>query len=66
VSCRNFAQTHLAGMSDSRFARLKSDPRFRRPHKKQSKVVIDDRFKHVLAAPKADKKAKLGIHPFMC
>lgn len=44
-------------MSDPRFARLKSDPRFRRPRKKQSKVVIDDRFKHVLVA---GKKVKSG------
>ncbi|KAJ7932451.1 hypothetical protein B0H13DRAFT_1955529 [Mycena leptocephala] len=30
---------------DSRFARLRSDPRFRRPRKEKSKVVVDDRFK---------------------
>ncbi|KAF9568445.1 hypothetical protein CPC08DRAFT_654675 [Agrocybe pediades] len=34
-------------MSDPRFARLKSDPRFRRPKKKDTKVVIDERFKSV-------------------
>jgi hypothetical protein len=48
-------------MSDQRFARLKLDPRFRRPRKKQNKVVIDDRFKHVLTASKVDKKDKSGI-----
>ncbi|KAJ6604598.1 hypothetical protein DFH09DRAFT_1018818 [Mycena vulgaris] len=32
---------------DSRFARLRSDPRFRRPRKEKSKVVVDDRFKGV-------------------
>ena len=42
-------------MSDPRFARLKSDPRFRRPKVKQTKVVIDDRFKSVF---KQDKKKK--------
>lgn len=34
--------------SDARFARLETDPRFRRPKKKQLKVEIDDRFKEVL------------------
>ncbi|KIJ63014.1 hypothetical protein HYDPIDRAFT_113516 [Hydnomerulius pinastri MD-312] len=35
-------------MSDPRFARLKTDPRFRRPKKHQSKVVVDERFKDLL------------------
>ncbi|KAG6814076.1 hypothetical protein H0H92_003123 [Tricholoma furcatifolium] len=39
-------------MSDPRFARLKSDPRFRRPRKKHAKVLIDDRFKAVFEQPK--------------
>ena len=39
-------------MSDPRFARLKSDPRFRRPKKKSQKVVIDERFKSVFANDK--------------
>ncbi|KAF5312855.1 hypothetical protein D9619_003513 [Psilocybe cf. subviscida] len=34
-------------MSDPRFARLKTDPRFRRPKTKSNKVVIDERFKSV-------------------
>ncbi|KAF8525159.1 hypothetical protein BU17DRAFT_62867 [Hysterangium stoloniferum] len=34
-------------MSDPRFARLKTDPRFRKPRKKNKKVVIDDRFKSI-------------------
>ncbi|KAJ7492672.1 hypothetical protein FB451DRAFT_1336536 [Mycena latifolia] len=34
---------------DSRFARLRSDPRFRRPRKEKTKVVVDDRFKGVFA-----------------
>ncbi|KAG1723525.1 uncharacterized protein EDB91DRAFT_1172489 [Suillus paluster] len=34
-------------MSDPRFARLKTDPRFRRPKKHQSKVVVDERFKGI-------------------
>ncbi|KAJ7293526.1 hypothetical protein C8J57DRAFT_1269246 [Mycena rebaudengoi] len=34
---------------DPRFARLRSDPRFRRPRKDKAKVVVDDRFKAVFA-----------------
>lgn len=44
-------------MPDPRFARLKTDPRFRRPKKKQQKIVIDERFKSVFRQPK-DKKRK--------
>ncbi|KAJ3799910.1 hypothetical protein GGU11DRAFT_678391 [Lentinula aff. detonsa] len=48
-------------MSDPRFARLKSDPRFRRPKKQQSKIVVDDRFKSVFAPSKSKKsKGKSG------
>ncbi|KAF7970529.1 hypothetical protein HWV62_23781 [Athelia sp. TMB] len=43
-------------MSDPRFARLKTDPRFRRPKKQQSKVVVDERFSDVFK----DKKGKKG------
>ncbi|KAJ2920232.1 hypothetical protein MD484_g144, partial [Candolleomyces efflorescens] len=39
-------------MSDPRFARLKTDPRFRRPKKRQNKVVVDERFKSVLKQEK--------------
>ncbi|PFH54421.1 hypothetical protein AMATHDRAFT_135225 [Amanita thiersii Skay4041] len=39
-------------MSDPRFARLKSDPRFRRPRKNRSKVALDDRFKSVFKQEK--------------
>ncbi|KAH9486989.1 Pre-rRNA-processing protein esf1 [Psilocybe cubensis] len=44
-------------MSDPRFARLKSDPRFRRPKTKNNKVVIDERFKSVF---EKDKKKPAG------
>ncbi|KAG9309208.1 hypothetical protein JVU11DRAFT_10922 [Chiua virens] len=43
-------------MSDPRFASLKTDPRFRRPKKSQSKVVLDDRFKDLLGDEKKGKK----------
>ncbi|KAJ2928948.1 hypothetical protein H1R20_g8135, partial [Candolleomyces eurysporus] len=46
-------------MSDPRFARLKTDPRFRRPKKRQNKVVVDERFKSVLKQEKKkDSSAK--------
>ncbi|KAJ3563438.1 hypothetical protein NP233_g8936 [Leucocoprinus birnbaumii] len=48
-------------MSDPRFSRLKTDPRFRRPKKKQQKVVIDERFKSVFDQTKSKKgKEKAG------
>lgn len=48
-------------MSDPRFARLKTDPRFRRIKKDKQKVVVDDRFKDVLAGDKKSKgKGKKG------
>ncbi|EIW70790.1 hypothetical protein TREMEDRAFT_68226 [Tremella mesenterica DSM 1558] len=34
--------------TDPRFARLQTDPRFRRPKQKNLKVVIDERFREVL------------------
>ncbi|KAH7102151.1 hypothetical protein BKA62DRAFT_700356 [Auriculariales sp. MPI-PUGE-AT-0066] len=40
-------------MSDARFARLKTDPRFRRPKKVQNKVVVDDRFKSLFDEPQS-------------
>ncbi|KAG1811216.1 uncharacterized protein BJ212DRAFT_561391 [Suillus subaureus] len=43
-------------MSDPRFARLKTDPRFRRPKKHNSKVVVDERFKGIFDEDKAGKK----------
>jgi hypothetical protein len=46
-------------MSDPRFARLKTDPRFRRPRKHQSKVVVDERFKEIFdEKPKKNTKGK--------
>ncbi|PPQ62833.1 hypothetical protein CVT24_000527 [Panaeolus cyanescens] len=42
-------------MSDPRFARLKTDPRFRRPRTKQTKVVVDERFKSVFDMSNKDK-----------
>jgi hypothetical protein len=47
-------------MSDSRFDRLRTDPRFRRPRKKHSKVVVDERFKGLFTQK---KKRKSGV-PF--
>lgn len=39
-------------MQDSRFSRVLKDPRFIRPKKKQSKVIIDDRFKDMFTDAK--------------
>ncbi|KIY52641.1 hypothetical protein FISHEDRAFT_34879 [Fistulina hepatica ATCC 64428] len=50
-------------MSDPRFARLKSDPRFRKLRKKETKVVVDERFKSVFQKKKTAKQVdKYGRH----
>ncbi|CAE6335801.1 unnamed protein product, partial [Rhizoctonia solani] len=51
-------------MSDPRFARLKSDPRFRKPRRAKNKVVVDSRFKSLLgeeedASGKVIQKARV-------
>ncbi|KAG2063358.1 hypothetical protein BDR04DRAFT_1192659 [Suillus decipiens] len=43
-------------MSDPRFARLKTDPRFRRPKKHNSKVVVYERFKGIFDEGGVGKK----------
>src|SRR5262245_18687834 len=48
-------------MSDPRFAKLKTDPRFRRPKKHHSKVVVDERFKDIFHRGKTKSK-----RPSMC
>jgi hypothetical protein len=45
----------VSAMSDPRFARIKTDPRFRRPKNKQRKVLIDDRFKSLFQDSKKSK-----------
>ncbi|TFY67132.1 hypothetical protein EVJ58_g1807 [Rhodofomes roseus] len=45
-------------MSDPRFARFKTDPRFRRVKKEQQKVVVDDRFKQLFDGDKKGKGKK--------
>lgn len=45
-------------MSDARFVSLKTDPRFRRPKKHHSKVILDDRFKDLLGDENKSKKKK--------
>jgi hypothetical protein len=44
--------------TDARFARLQTDPRFRRPNKKTTTVEIDDRFKDVLESEEFGGKGK--------
>lgn len=43
-------------MSDPRFARLRTDPRFRKSKKKESKVAVDERFKDLFAKEKGKPK----------
>ncbi|KAG9011771.1 pre-rRNA-processing protein esf1 [Tulasnella sp. 427] len=47
-------------MSDPRFARIKTDPRFKRPRKDQHKVVVDERFKEIFESRKAKGKNRAG------
>lgn len=44
--------------TDARFARLQTDPRFRRPKQKALKVEIDERFKDVLNEDFGKEKGK--------
>lgn len=48
---------------DARFARLQTDPRFRRPKQKHLKAEIDERFKDALSEDfgKAVSKGKSGV-----
>ena len=43
---------------DARFARLETDPRFRRPKQKNLKVEIDERFRDVLESEEFGGKGK--------
>ncbi len=47
-------------MSDPRFARLTTDPRFRRPKQRQLKVQLVDRFKEVLESDEFGGKGTTG------
>ncbi|KAG9047783.1 pre-rRNA-processing protein esf1 [Tulasnella sp. UAMH 9824] len=47
-------------MSDPRFARIKTDPRFKRPRKDQHKVVVDERFKSIFENGKGKGKNRAG------
>lgn len=57
-------------MSDPRFVRFKTDPRFRRIRKKEAKVVVDERFKSIFdeGKGKKDKKGKgvFGVSTRLC
>jgi hypothetical protein len=46
-------------MSDPRFARFKTDPRFRKIKKNDHKVVVDERFKSLFKDDKKSNKHKL-------
>lgn len=51
---------HAPAITDERFSRLHTDPRFLRPNREEAKVIIDDRFKGLLTGKgSGKKKAKL-------
>ncbi|KAL8657948.1 MAG: hypothetical protein Q9226_001414 [Calogaya cf. arnoldii] len=58
-SSRNSATTHNDQITDPRFTNIQTDPRFRLPSKKTSRVQIDDRFKHVLQDEAFSSRAKV-------
>ncbi|KAL1690187.1 hypothetical protein GGG16DRAFT_56176 [Schizophyllum commune] len=45
-------------MSDPRFARLRTDPRFRKVKRKEDKVVVDERFKGLFAQEKRKSRSE--------
>ena len=45
-------------MSDPRFARLKTDPRFRKIRKNDHKIAVDERFKSIFQDDKKSKNKK--------
>ncbi|KAG8686165.1 pre-rRNA-processing protein esf1, partial [Ceratobasidium sp. 394] len=51
-------------MSDPRFVRLRTDPRFRKPRQTRNKVVVDQRFKSLLGHndDETEKKGKGKDH----
>ncbi|KAK7694740.1 hypothetical protein QCA50_001928 [Cerrena zonata] len=51
-------------MSDPRFARFKTDPRFRKIRKGDAKVTVDDRFKSVFGEDKKKKKGKKSVDKY--
>ncbi|KAM5536257.1 hypothetical protein V8D89_010156 [Ganoderma adspersum] len=53
-------------MSDPRFARLKTDPRFRPIKRDKNRVLVDDRFKHFFdeKRKKKNKKAKARVDKY--
>jgi hypothetical protein len=52
-------------MPDPRFARLRSDPRFRSLKKHKNKVAVDSRFSSVFS--RAKKESQIGVdYLFLC
>lgn len=50
---------HHCAMPDPRFARLRSDPRFRTLKRHKNKVAVDSRFSSVFS--RAKKKSQIGV-----
>jgi hypothetical protein len=51
-------------MSDPRFTRLRSDPRFRTLKRHKNKVAVDSRFSSVFS--RAKKKSQIGVDLLLC
>lgn len=50
--------------NNPRFARLRTDPRFRKPKKQSSKVVLDERFKSLLSNEGDNQQSSSRQSPF--
>ncbi|KAL9041789.1 MAG: hypothetical protein Q9180_001051 [Flavoplaca navasiana] len=58
-SSRNPAKARNDQITDPRFTNIQTDPRFRLPSKKTSRVQLDNRFKHVLQDEAFSSRAKV-------
>ncbi|KAL8898125.1 MAG: hypothetical protein Q9192_002243 [Flavoplaca navasiana] len=58
-SSGNPARARNDQITDPRFANIQTDPRFRLPSKKTSRVQLDNRFKHVLQDEAFSSRAKV-------
>lgn len=51
---------HAPAVTDPRFARLQTDPRFLKPRRDDTKVVVDSRFKDIFASDGGKNKSRKG------
>ena len=57
---RKGARDEVAPISDARFAKMQSDPRFLNVPTKKKKVIVDDRFKVRVPRSRALACARVG------